>query len=75
VTTSLHSDGVTSQQGEKAGSAGIERYRSIIDVYVLLPRADGMILLLERAGTGYADGQLCPLVSTGVRAGSLVPTW
>jgi 8-oxo-dGTP diphosphatase len=43
-----------------AGSAGIERYRSIIDVYVLLPRADGMILLLERAGTGYADGQLCP---------------
>lgn len=37
-----------------------DRYRSIVDVYVLLLRADGKILLLERAGTGYADGQLCP---------------
>ena len=36
------------------------RYRSIIDVYVLLRRGDGRILLLERANTGYADGQLCP---------------
>jgi len=38
----------------------VDRYRSIVDVYVLLRRADGMILLLERSGTGYADGQLCP---------------
>ena len=37
-----------------------DRYRSIVDVYVLMRRADGRILLLERAGTGYADGQLCP---------------
>jgi 8-oxo-dGTP diphosphatase len=37
-----------------------QRYRSIIDVYVLLRRGDGRILLLERANTGYADGQLCP---------------
>ncbi len=36
-----------------------ERYRSIVDVYVLL-RRDGKILLTERANTGYADGQLCP---------------
>ncbi len=37
-----------------------DRYRTIVDVYVLLRRPDGMILLLERSGTGYADGQLCP---------------
>ena len=37
-----------------------DRYRTIVDVYVLLRRADGTILLLERSGTGYADGQLCP---------------
>jgi len=37
-----------------------DRYRSIVDVYVLLRRADGMVLLLERSGTGYADGQFCP---------------
>jgi 8-oxo-dGTP pyrophosphatase MutT (NUDIX family) len=37
-----------------------ERYTSIVDVYVLLHRDDGSILLLERANTGYADGQLCP---------------
>jgi 8-oxo-dGTP diphosphatase len=36
------------------------RYRTVVDVYVLLQRPDGMILLLERSGTGYADGQLCP---------------
>ncbi len=36
------------------------RYRTIVDVYVLLRRPDGTILLLERSGTGYADGQLCP---------------
>ncbi|WP_322747920.1 MULTISPECIES: NUDIX hydrolase [unclassified Frankia] len=36
-----------------------ERYRSIVDVYVLLRRG-GKILLVERANTGYADGQLCP---------------
>jgi 8-oxo-dGTP pyrophosphatase MutT (NUDIX family) len=37
-----------------------ERYRSIVDVYVLMQRRDGLILLLERVNTGYADGQLCP---------------
>ena len=37
-----------------------ERYRSIVDVYVLLQRGDGNVLLLERASTGYADGMLCP---------------
>ncbi|MFF8732356.1 NUDIX domain-containing protein [Streptomyces sp. NPDC015171] len=36
------------------------RYRTIVDVHVLLRRADGRVLLMERAGTGYADGQLCP---------------
>ena len=36
------------------------RYRSVVDVYALLQRRDGMFLLLERSGTGYADGQLCP---------------
>lgn len=30
------------------------RYRSVVDVYVLLRRADGHILLMERANTGYA---------------------
>lgn len=34
-----------------------ERYRSIIDVHVILPRADE-ILLLERQNTGYCDGML-----------------
>ncbi len=37
-----------------------DRYRCIVDVYALLRRRDGMILLLERSGTGYADRQLCP---------------
>jgi 8-oxo-dGTP pyrophosphatase MutT (NUDIX family) len=37
-----------------------DRYGSIVDLYVLLQRPDGKILLLERSGTGYADGQLCP---------------
>ncbi len=37
-----------------------DRYRTIVDVSVLLRRPDGTILLLERSGTGYADGQLCP---------------
>jgi DNA-binding Xre family transcriptional regulator len=31
-----------------------------------------MTLLLERSGTGYADGQLCP---TGVRAGKVSALW
>jgi hypothetical protein len=44
-----------------------ERYRSIIDVHVIL-RREGQILLLRRAGNVYASGQLC---LTGVRAGSL----
>lgn len=34
-----------------------ERYRSIVDVHVILRRA-GRILLLERRGTGYCDGML-----------------
>ncbi|MFG1626226.1 NUDIX domain-containing protein [Kribbella sp. NPDC049227] len=37
-----------------------ERYTTVVDVYALLQRDDGSILLLERANTGYADGQLCP---------------
>ncbi|MBV9024858.1 MAG: NUDIX domain-containing protein [Streptomycetaceae bacterium] len=37
-----------------------DRYQSIVDVYVLLRRPDGGILLMERVNTGYADGQLCP---------------
>ena len=40
-------------------SANSGRYRSIVDVYVLLRRPDEMILLLEWSGTGYAEGQLC----------------
>ncbi|MEU7906361.1 NUDIX domain-containing protein [Actinoplanes sp. NPDC049118] len=35
------------------------RYRTIVVVHVLLRRADGQVLFLERAGTGVADGQLC----------------
>lgn len=34
-----------------------ERYRSIVDVHVIMQRA-GRILLMERRGTGYADGML-----------------
>lgn len=34
-----------------------ERYRSIIDVHVILERGNE-ILLLERQGTGYGDGML-----------------
>lgn len=34
-----------------------ERYRSIVDVHVILYQ-DGQILLLERRATGYADGKL-----------------
>lgn len=52
---------------QAAQTRAAHRYRAVVDVYVLLRRSDGMILLLERSGTGYADGQLCP---TGVRAGS-----
>lgn len=37
-----------------------DRYRSLVDVCVLLRRTDGHILLLERANTGYGDGLLCP---------------
>jgi len=60
-------------QATRAASSATatDRYRTIVDVYVLLRRPDGKILLLERAGTGYADGQLCP---TGVRAGSSAVT-
>ena len=34
-----------------------DRYRSIVDVHVILERGD-QILLLERQGTGYCDGML-----------------
>ena len=46
--------------GEPERTRAADRYRTIVDVYVLLRRPDGTILLLERSGTGYADGQLCP---------------
>ena len=31
-------------------------YRPVVDVHLILERQDGMILLAERANTGYADG-------------------
>ncbi|WP_182705778.1 NUDIX hydrolase [Thermomonospora cellulosilytica] len=34
-----------------------DRHRTIVDVHVLLTRSDGRILMMERANTGYADGQ------------------
>lgn len=37
------------------------RHRSVVDVYVLFYNDNGQVLLLERANTGYADGQLCPV--------------
>jgi 8-oxo-dGTP pyrophosphatase MutT (NUDIX family) len=43
-----------------------------VDVYAVLRRADGQVLLLERANTGYADGQLCP-PSGHLEAGETVP--
>ena len=46
--------------GDQERTLLADRYRSIVDLYLLLRRPDGMILLLERSGTGYADGQLCP---------------
>ena len=46
--------------GQSPTARSADRYRSVVDVYVLLRRRDGRILLLERSGTGYADGQLCP---------------
>ncbi|MCC3773840.1 NUDIX domain-containing protein [Streptomyces sp. UNOB3_S3] len=36
------------------------RYRSVIDVMVLLHRTDGRVLLLRRAGNVYASGLLAP---------------
>jgi 8-oxo-dGTP diphosphatase len=49
------------REAHQAAQARAEhRYRAVVDVYVLLRRSDGRILLLERSGTGYADGQLCP---------------
>lgn len=35
------------------------RYATIVVVHVLLRRADGQVLFLQRAGTGEADGQMC----------------
>jgi 8-oxo-dGTP pyrophosphatase MutT (NUDIX family) len=46
--------------GDQERTLLADRYGSVVDLYVLLRRPDGMILLLERSGTGYADGQLCP---------------
>ena len=31
-------------------------YRPVVDVHLILERADGQVLLAERANTGYADG-------------------
>jgi len=42
--------------GEAGTDTSSDRYRSIVDIYVLLQRPDGLILLLERSGTG----SLCP---------------
>ncbi|WP_308312441.1 NUDIX domain-containing protein [Streptomyces sp. ISL-11] len=36
------------------------RYRSVVDVMVLLHRTDGRVLLLRRAGAVYAAGLLAP---------------
>lgn len=57
-TPSPPASAATTEPG--AATTTPERYTSIVDVYVLLQRADDRILLLERANTGYADGQLCP---------------
>jgi hypothetical protein len=56
--TGSHGPGVSCEAGPAAQTPIADRYRSVVDVYVLLQRPDGMILLLERSGTGYADGQL-----------------
>lgn len=32
-------------------------YRAVVDVHLILQRPDGRVLLAQRAGTGYADGQ------------------
>jgi 8-oxo-dGTP diphosphatase len=32
-------------------------YRTVVDVHLILQRPDGRVLLAQRAGTGYADGQ------------------
>jgi len=40
------------------GASMTERYRSIVDVHVIL-RREGQILLLRRAGNVYATGMLC----------------
>ncbi|MFI9202945.1 NUDIX domain-containing protein [Streptomyces sp. NPDC053048] len=37
-----------------------DRYRSVVDVMVLLHRTDGRVLLLRRAGNVYASGLLAP---------------
>jgi 8-oxo-dGTP pyrophosphatase MutT (NUDIX family) len=34
------------------------RFTSVVDVCVVLRRDDGMVLLAERANTGFSDGQL-----------------
>ncbi|MFC3518648.1 hypothetical protein ACFPZ0_02935 [Streptomonospora nanhaiensis] len=39
-----------------------ERYRSIVDVHIILIRY-GKVLLLARRGTGYCDGTLAPVAT------------
>lgn len=36
------------------------RHQRVVDVFVLLHRGDGRVLLLRRAGAVYASGLLCP---------------
>jgi 8-oxo-dGTP diphosphatase len=50
------------------------RYATIVVVHVLLRRPDGQILLLQRAGTGEADGQLCLPGGQSVAAGVIRET-
>jgi hypothetical protein len=57
---------VAARHPEKPESVAPDRLASIIDVHVILRRAD-RVLLLRRTGNVYASGQLC---LTGVRAGS-----
>jgi 8-oxo-dGTP diphosphatase len=58
--TGTNAPGAPREAYQAAQTRAALRYRAVVDVYVLLQRPDGMILLLERSGTGYADGQLCP---------------
>ncbi|MDJ1137358.1 NUDIX domain-containing protein [Streptomyces iconiensis] len=41
-------------------SAVVERHRRVVDLFVLMHRDDGRVLLLRRAGQVYASGLLAP---------------